>query len=216
MNEIYLFDMDHTLINADCDVSWKSYAVRHGLAPASALDEADAFFADYNRGRLDFEAFVRFQLREFVGRTPEEMAQEAQRHFEEFIKPFCYGAALELVKALSAKSVPVAILTSTNEVIARPVADYFGITELMGTRLALQDGRYTGRIAGEYFAREGKIAPAKEYAARHGRSLADLVYYGDSINDRNVMEVAGRPVAANPSPDLEKIALERGWEIVRF
>ncbi|MGE4563423.1 MAG: HAD family hydrolase [Victivallaceae bacterium] len=216
MNEVYIFDMDHTLIDADCDVSWKSYAVRHGLAPASALAEAEAFFADYNRGCLDFEAFVRFQLREFAGHTPAEMAVETARHFEEFIRPQVYSAALTLVKSLLAKKIPVAILTSTNEAIARPVADYFGISELMGTRLELAGGRYTGRIAGEYFAKEGKIAPATGFVERHGRTLADLVYYGDSINDRNVMEIAGRPVAANPSAALEKIARERGWEIVNF
>ncbi len=216
MREVYIFDMDHTLINADCDVSWKSYAVRHGLAPASALAEADAFFDDYNRGCLDFEAFVRFQLREFAGHTPAEMAVETARHFEEFIRPQVYPAALALVKALLAKQVPVAILTSTNEAIARPVADYFGITELMGTRLELADGRYTGRIDGEYFAKAGKIAPATAFVERHGRTLADLVYYGDSINDRNVMEIAGRPVAANPSAALEELARERGWETVRF
>ncbi len=29
--KIYLFDMDHTLIDNDCDVSWKQFVVRHNL-----------------------------------------------------------------------------------------------------------------------------------------------------------------------------------------
>ena len=28
---VFFFDMDHTLINADCDVTWKYFVVRHGL-----------------------------------------------------------------------------------------------------------------------------------------------------------------------------------------
>ena len=64
---IFFFDMDHTLINHDCDVSWKQFVVKHGLAPESDLAEADRYFDDYNAGTLDVEEFYGFQFREFVG-----------------------------------------------------------------------------------------------------------------------------------------------------
>ena len=67
--KFYLFDMDHTLIQADCDVTWKQFAVAHGLAPETALVEADRFFDDYNAGKLDIEAFHEFQFREFAGNS---------------------------------------------------------------------------------------------------------------------------------------------------
>ena len=68
--KVYFFDMDHTLIDNDCDVSWKEFTVAHGLAPRSHLEEAERFFDDYNRGCLDTAKFIRFQLSEFVGKTP--------------------------------------------------------------------------------------------------------------------------------------------------
>ena len=46
MVKLHIFDMDHTLINNDCDVSWKQFAVKHQYADASALQEADDFFED--------------------------------------------------------------------------------------------------------------------------------------------------------------------------
>ncbi len=215
--EIHIFDMDHTLINADCDISWKSYAVKYGLAPESALAEADRFFDDYNAGTLDIHDFLRFQLREFIGRTPEEMQPHMKRHFEEFILGECRPAGVALVKKLLAQKIPVAILTSTNVCLARPVADHFGIDEVMAPQLELDGtGRYTGRITNSYTAGPGKIAPARDFCTRHGGSLASLTYYGDSINDRNLLEVTGHPVAVNPSPALRAIAEENDWTILAW
>ena len=36
--EFYFFDMDHTLIDNDCDVSWKDFMVAEKLAPPEALN----------------------------------------------------------------------------------------------------------------------------------------------------------------------------------
>ena len=214
--KVFIFDMDSTLIQADCDVTWKSFAVRHGLAPESAIAEADKFYEDYKNGCLDPVAFMRFQLAEFIGNTPVEMAEICRMHFEEFIRSACYPEALALVKELKANGIPTAILTSTNTEIAAPTAAYFGVDELMGTRLAVADGRFTGEIAGEYAVRAGKIAPAKDFAARHGATLAETAYYGDSINDLDLLKVVGYPVAANPCPELRQIAEENNWRIVDF
>lgn len=213
---IFIFDMDHTLINADCDVTWKSYGVKHGIAPADALERANAFFDQYNAGTLDPQEFMNFQFSEFIGNTPEEMAVHAKRHFEEFILPHYYEKGKKVVDSLLARQVPVAILTSTNDVLARPVADFFGIETVMGTRLEVEHGVYTGRIVGEYGAGPGKIAPATAFAERHGATLADVEYYGDSINDRNILEAVGFPVAANPSAALRELAEAKQWRIVNF
>lgn len=214
--KVYIFDMDSTLIHADCDVTWKSFAVRHKLAPENAIAQADAFYEDYKNGCLDPVAFMRFQLAEFTGNTPEEMAEVCQCHFEEFIRPACYPEALALVKTLKEQGIPTAILTSTNTRIAAPTAAYFGVDKLMGTELAVENGRFTGSIAGEYAVRAGKIAPATEFAALHGATLAETAYFGDSINDLDLLQVVGFPVAANPCPELRKIAEEKNWRIVDF
>ena len=121
---VYFFDMDHTLINNDCDVSWKQFAVRHNLAPESDLAEADRYFDDYNAGTLDVEEFYLFQFREFIGKTPEEMRPLAELHFEEYVRPHIYPEARKLVGSLLDAGFPVAILTSTNSVVAQPLAEY--------------------------------------------------------------------------------------------
>ena len=122
--------------------------LRRQLETVRRLAEADRYFDDYNAGTLDVEEFYLFQFREFIGKTPEEMRPLAELHFEEYVRPHIYPEARKLVGSLLDAGFPVAILTSTNSVVAQPLAECLGIREVLGTTLELADGRYTGRITG--------------------------------------------------------------------
>jgi HAD superfamily hydrolase (TIGR01490 family) len=213
---LWFFDMDHTLIDNDCDVSWKKFLVRHGLAPASAMDEADRFFADYLAGHLDYDAFIRFQLAEFASRTPAEMAALARWHFVEVVRPLLYPAACRAVAAALAHHAPVALPTATNEVIAAPLAADLGIPHLLATRLERRDTLFTGAMDGEYCGGTGKLAPAREFAARFGLTLDQAAYYGDSISDVPLLAAVGFPTVVNPGDQLAAEAAARAWPVVRW
>ena len=214
MRKLHIFDMDSTLIDADCDLTWKRFLVRHHFAPLSALAEADRFMADYDAGVLDMEEFNAFQLREFVGRTPEEMAELAQLHFDEFIRPACRPGAERRVGEVAAAGAWAAVLTSTCSEIARPVAEFFGISELYGTPLELRDGRFTGAIAGAYYAGPAKVDAARMIAGKHQLEISDVAAYGDSINDLPLLKAAGEAYAVNPSAELRAEAERRGWPVL--
>ncbi len=216
IGKVYIFDMDHTLINTDSDVAWKDYAVKHGLAPADAIAQADKFYEDYKAGTLNFEEFIAFQHQEFIGKTVAEMSMHTEQLYQEFIAPYLYPKAIELINELHANNIPVAVLSSTCNIIVGAIAKRFGIENVIGTQLEVIDGVFTGKIVGEYGSCEGKIGPAKRFAEAHGATLADVVYYGDSINDINVLEVVGHPMATNPSDYLKDIAKTRNWQIVNF
>ena len=216
MPKIYFFDMDHTLIDNDCDVSWKSFVVEQKLAPSDALERATHYYYQYVEGKLEISDFMDFQLREFVDKTKEQMAELSQLHFETWVKKTIYPDAVSEVKRVQALGVPTALLSATNKVIARPVAEYLGLDACLATELEMQDGRYTGKLAGEYALGAGKIAMAENYCKSHNLTLADAAYYGDSVNDFPILEAVGFPIAANPCPELEAGAMEHGWPIIRF
>ena len=67
--------------------------------------------------------------------------------------------------------------------------------------------------------REGKIARVHDWLHGLGLSLSGFehsVFYSDSTNDLPLLETVHEPVATNPSPALEAIALQRGWRILRL
>ncbi len=214
--KIHFFDMDHTLADNDCDVSWKHFVVAENIASPDALEKADYYYRQYAAGSLNQAEFLRFQLQEFVEHTKAEMQVLAEKHFQEFVKPKIYRDALEIVRNLKNQRLPIVLLTSTNSVVARPLANHFGMDECLGTKLETINDRYTGNIVGEYALGFGKVTHALDYCTCHNLSLAEAAYWGDSINDFNILNAVGQPLAANPAPELLKIARERSWEIVYF
>ncbi len=213
---IRFWDMDHTLLDNDCDVSWKLFLVQQGLAPRGDIDAMKRFWEDYAAGRLDPVSFNEFQLREFTGKTPDEMAPIAMEHFSRVIKPRLYPEALALVAEQKLHGDTTCLVTATNEVIARPVAEFAGFDEFISTALETADGRYTGKIDGIYCIGLGKIRHMEALCRRLGASMEDAYYYGDSVADIPVLHAAGHPVAVNPMPLLREHAVKNGWPIMEF
>jgi hypothetical protein len=75
---------------------------------------------------------------------------------------------------------------------------------------------YTGRPEGPFTYRDGKAQAIRERAAEEGIDLAESYAYSDSESDLPMLRVVGHPVAVNPDAELERIAREEGWRIMRF
>jgi HAD superfamily phosphoserine phosphatase-like hydrolase len=87
---------------------------------------------------------------------------------------------------------------------------------VIATRLEGRDGRWTGRVLGEAIFGEAKVRAAKRMGEELRLDLEKCYAYGDSLNDRWLMEVVGRPTAVNPTKDLASIARARGWPILNW
>ncbi|MBN1865706.1 HAD-IB family hydrolase [Candidatus Sumerlaeota bacterium] len=214
--DVVFFDMDHTLIDNDCDVSWKEYLIQEGLADPSERGEMDRYWRLYYEGNLPVQDYLSFQLAQFRGRAPEEMAELARRHFEWRVRERVFPEARATLERLEADGVPRVMLTATNRPVAEPLARHLDMTDLIATELEIANGRYTGRIVEPYCIAEGKFVLASRYAAEQGRDLNRSVYYGDSIPDVAMLERVGRAVAVNPGEEMERIARSRGWRIERW
>ena len=55
---IAFFDIDHTIIDNDCDVSWKLFLIEKGLAPKSDKKIVKEYFELYKAGTLPIEDFL--------------------------------------------------------------------------------------------------------------------------------------------------------------
>ena len=82
--EVYFWDMDHTIINNDCDVSWKAFVHAKRIAPDNALVLAEKYYQDYLNNCLDNDEFMSFQLAEFKGKSVDEMHHLSPLHLIQF------------------------------------------------------------------------------------------------------------------------------------
>ena len=216
-----LFDLDHTLLPIDSDHAWGEFVIALGWVDGAEFRRGnDAFYAQYREGRLDIDAYVDFATAPLRARSGDELAAAHRRFMAEVIAPAIRPAALELVAAHRQSGDRLALVTSTNDFVTLPIAAAFGIDDLIATRLERDPARrFTGRIEGTPAFREGKVARVGQWLAEGGLSWRDfgrVTVYSDSLNDLALLERATEPVAANPSPELEALARQRGWRIMKL
>jgi HAD superfamily hydrolase (TIGR01490 family) len=216
-----LFDLDDTLIPLDSDHAWGEFVIRLGWVDEAAFRRRnDEFFEAYKAGRLDVHAYIAFATEPLRARSALETAAAHQRFMHEVITPQMRPQALQLVREHLVQGDLVALVTATNEFITAPIAEAFGIADLIAVRLERgPGGTITGRIAGVPSYREGKVLRVQQWLAERGTSWAGferISVYSDSINDLPLLERATHPVATNPSPPLAAIAQQRGWRILNL
>ena len=62
----------------------------------------------------------------------------------------------------------------------------------------------------------GKARGVERLTAEHHVDLARSYAYGDSWNDRWMLERVGYPAAVNPGARLARLARQRGWPVLRW
>jgi phosphoserine phosphatase len=110
----------------------------------------------------------------------------------------------------------VYILTAASQEMADLLAHVLAFDGGLGSRSEIVDGRYTGRAAGPFNYRDGKVISMREVAAREGVDLAASYAYSDSESDLPMLRAVGYPVVVNPDQDLARIAVDEGWEVLRL
>jgi HAD superfamily hydrolase (TIGR01490 family) len=216
-----LFDLDGTLIAGDSDHSFGEFMVDVGWADGDAWRRRnDEFYATYVAGALDVHAYVDFATSVWRGRTPQEQADIHARFMREVVAPMLTPQAQALVRRHQDAGDLVAVVTATNEFVTRPIAQAFGVPELLAIELERDaGGAVTGAIKGVPTYQHGKVARVEQWLAARQAGWDDfdrITVYSDSINDLPLLERATHPVATNPSAALEAVATERGWAILRL
>ena len=219
--KLALFDLDGTLIAGDSDHAFGEFMVTQGWAEGELHRRRnDEFYRQYLAGCLDIAEYIDFSTRAWRDRGLDEQLAVSARFMAEVMAPQLLPAARALLDLHRAAGDLVAIVTATNEFITRPIADALGVEHLLAVELERGvDGMATGRIRGVPSFREGKIERVHDWLAGLGQRLSDVqhsVFYSDSTNDLPLLEIVSEPVATNPSPALEAIALQRGWRILRL
>ena len=217
-----LFDLDHTLLPIDSDYSWGVFTTTIGWTdPLEFARRNDEFFAHYKAGTLDIHDYMRFSTDAVRRQGAARSAAAHARFMATVVEPALQPVALALVQQHAAAGDQTVIVTATNEFITRPIADAFGVQELIAVELERDTapggtGWITGEIKGVPSAREGKVTRVAQWLASRNLGWADVhsTFYTDSINDLPLMERVNHPVATNPDDRLRAIAQQRGWRIL--
>ncbi|MEO5660049.1 MAG: HAD-IB family hydrolase [Polaromonas sp.] len=213
-----LFDLDHTLIPMDSDYEWGEFTIALGWCDATEFKRRNTeFFEQYRAGTLDIHDYVRFATQAIRAQGTIKSIAAHARFMREVVQKGIKNQALELVGGHRAAGDELVIVTATNEFVTRPIADAFGVSELIAVELERDaEGNLTGEISGTPSAREGKVTRMEQWLAARHLNWDDVqtTFYTDSMNDLALLEKVTYPVATNPDARLRALATERGWRIL--
>ncbi|MBD3781294.1 MAG: HAD family hydrolase [Micrococcales bacterium] len=212
------FDLDKTIIATSAATAFARPFLAGGLLSRGAmLRSAGAQIAfllgSATEGRTEK---VRAQLSAMVaGWDVAQVSAIVAASVHDAIDPVLYAEALELIEQHHAAGHDVVVVSASSEELVRPVAALVGADEVIASRMAVRDGRYTGEIA-FYAYGAAKADAMRDLAARRGYDLGRSSAYTDSATDAPMLAAVGHGAVVNPDRALARLAAAEGWTALRF
>ena len=218
--KIALFDLDHTLVPFDSDYEWNEFTITLGWRDGVEFRRLNAgFFEQYKAGTLDLHEYVRFATSAIREQGATNSIAAHASFMGAVVQKGIKKQALDLVRQHADAGAELVIVTATNEFVTRPIADAFGVKNLIAVELERDmQGQLTGEIKGTPSFREGKVTRVRQWLADRGLdwSGVETWFYSDSMNDLPLLEKVTHPVATNPDERLRALAQARGWRILNL
>ena len=188
---LFVSDMDSTMIGQECIDE---------LADFAGIKEKVADITERAmRGELEFES----ALRERVGLLEGLGERAIDNCLAERIS--AVPGARTLVQTLKTKGCRTVLVTGGFHHFADRVAQDLGFERVVGNRLAVSQGKLTGKLAGPVSNASTKLATLEEERARLGDG-ARVLATGDGANDIPMIEAADYGIAYRAKPKARDAA----------
>jgi phosphoserine phosphatase len=189
--KLVAFDMDSTLIQAEC--------IDEIAKEAGVGDEVSAVTEAAMRGELDFAGSLKARVALLKG-LDVHLLESVYQRIE--LMP----GAEALFDALQENNIRTAILSGGFVYFAERFADRLGADTYHCNDLQVEDGKLMGRVAGPIVDAQGKADKLIELAQQWGIPMDQTASVGDGANDLKVMAVAGLGVAFCAKPTVQEQA----------
>ncbi len=145
---------------------------------------------------------------------------EAERAFDwianEYIEPRFKTEVVARLKSHQDSGHRVILLSGTPTPMLAAIGRLLGVPDVVGTPIVADNGRYTGRSERPVCQGRDKIVRLGEYLSNTEREdLGKSYAYADSFGDRFILQVVGHPVAVDPDQELQALAEQHNWEILK-
>jgi HAD superfamily hydrolase (TIGR01490 family) len=212
------FDLDKTIIAKSSSLAFSRPFYKSGLINRRAvLRSAYAQFV-YQVGGADHDTMERMRtyLQELCAGWPVDQVRTiVAETLHDLIDPIVYDEAVNLIEEHRSAGHDVVIVSTSGVEVVEPIAAMLGATDVIATRMVIEDGAYTGEIA--YYAYGPTKAEAiTDLAQRRGYRLDECYAYSDSHTDLPMLESVGHPFAVNPDRELRREAIGREWPVLEF
>lgn len=217
------FDLDGTLYNGHIWAALKRHHETHRVKRGALwvyISVHMSLWPAYKLGLLSRERFYALWAEHMSWLVGGLTLKEAEAVWawitEQEVLPNLRPEVVEPLRHHQAQGHRVVLVSGTFEPLLAAIGKRLEVTEVVGTRLEVRGGRFTGRAIPPVCLGAGKLARLQEYLTHRGADI-DLqasYAYADGEIDLPVLELVGHPVAVYPRPELAEIAAQRGWPVI--
>ena len=203
------FDCDGTLWSVDAGERFFTWELEQGLVSDEIARWARPRYADYQAGKVAEEIMCGEMVTMHRGLREEVVQQAADSCFAQGVAPSILPEMRELVRRLHEEGCDVWAVSSSNQWIIRSGMRYFNIAadRILAGEAAVENGIILDRLI-RMPSGTGKLEAIREVVARQPDCA-----FGNSIWDREMLEMSKHPFAINPNPNLKEIAIARNWRV---
>ncbi|MCP4903981.1 MAG: phosphoserine phosphatase SerB [bacterium] len=185
------FDMDSTLIQTE--------VIDELAAEAGVGEEVTAITEAAMNGELDFKESLERRVALLEGLDASVLDEIAER------LPITPGAE-RLIQTLRSLDYRTVILSGGFSFFGEYLQERLGIDYVFANELEIEEGRLTGRVAGEIVDGARKAALLRELADRENLRPEQTIAVGDGANDLPMLDAAGLGIAFHAKPKVRASA----------
>ncbi|MDK9776852.1 MULTISPECIES: HAD family phosphatase [unclassified Vibrio] len=214
---LYVFDLDETLINADCAMIWNEFMVEKGIATEPNFIEEDLrLMGLYAEGKMDMEDYLTFSIKPLENMPIEQVNALVEECVENHILAKQYPQAKTLIEQLSGDGIDMVIISASVTFLVAAVGRHLGIPTALGIDLVETENRYTAEVDGIPSYREGKVTRLKQWLKTQPTNYSEIHFYTDSINDLPLCEYADYAYLVNPCLRLKEHSDRTNWRVLSW
>ena len=217
---IAAFDLDGTLLRGQSGTLILKYLARKGLVTPRTFVRCTWWGIRYKLHLPFRQNEVRETIFRDLGKfSEEEVGQIMEDFHNEIMTPRYKPAGLAELKRHIEAGERTVLISATFDQVAQVAREHLGCEVALATLMERdENGRFTGRVAGETTEGPEKVARLRAWAdGMFGKDGWELVhFFGDHHSDLPMLELATNPHVVDPGPTLRRHAKERDWPIVEW
>jgi len=210
---VAFFDLDKTILNINSGSVLVREGHKAGLISTRDYLNAILLSLQYKFHLRDTNKIIAGMGKWLCGKSHIEVESFSELIVSNFLIGSIRPEILSEIKMHKENNAGLVILSSALIGICKPIEKYLGFDALICTSMEVLNGIYTGQPVGKYCFEDEKGVRLKDYCDLMNYDINSAYYYGDSIADLQALNLVGNPVCISPDKKLNRIALEKGWEI---
>jgi HAD superfamily hydrolase (TIGR01490 family) len=209
-----VFDLDHTLLSANCSFKFGSFLYRNKLISSRTLCACLIYYARHKWFNLSLNQVHRqiFNCL-FKDKLKKTIEVEALRFLEENLRNLYYEPVLNRLQKAQDAGHYIVILSSSPDFLVGPIAKKLNVNEYKPTIYQADKNGYFNQID-HVLDGDDKANHVLSLQKKFNIPKESVTVYSDSYLDLPVLKIAGKAIGVVPDGYLRRVCLLEKWEII--